>query len=106
MSYAHNFKFLCDLAGIPCILVHSDVHQWNRVYISGAWWNVDVSALDVGDDVARRGYQQMFIVRLRIFTRQICCAFSPVRYRLTVLIIIRIINICIIGMQQVSMVRN
>lgn len=59
MSYAHNFKFLCDLAGIPCILTHSDVHQWSRVYAGGAWWNVDVSALDVGDDTARRGYQQI-----------------------------------------------
>ena len=59
MSYAHNFKFLCDLAGVPCILVHSDVHQWNRVYVGSTWWNVDVSALDVGDDAARRGHQQI-----------------------------------------------
>ena len=54
-----SFKFLCDLAGVPCILVHSDVHQWNRVYVGSTWWNVDVSALDVGDDAARRGYQQI-----------------------------------------------
>ena len=59
MSYARNFKFLCDLAGIPCILVHSDVHQWDRVCVDGAWWNVDVCALDAGDDAARRAYQQI-----------------------------------------------
>ena len=59
MSYAHNFKFLCDLAGIPCILVHSDVHQWNRVYAGGVWWNVDVSALDAGDNPSIRKHQQI-----------------------------------------------
>ena len=48
MSYAHNFKFLCDMAGIPCIFVHSSVHQWNQVYLEGAWWSVDVSGTDSG----------------------------------------------------------
>ena len=59
MSYARNFKFLCDLTGIPCILIHSDVHQWDRVYVDGAWRNVDVCALDAGDDATRRAYQQI-----------------------------------------------
>ena len=54
MSYAHCFKFLCDLAGIPCILVHSDTHQWNQVYADGRWQSVDVTAVDVGDDTAWR----------------------------------------------------
>ena len=49
MSYAHCFKFLCDLEGIPCIFVHSENHQWNMVYIEGKWWHVDVSSLDVSD---------------------------------------------------------
>ena len=48
MSYAHNFKFLCDMAEIPCIFVHSSVHQWNQVYLEGAWWSVDVSGVDTG----------------------------------------------------------
>ena len=47
MSYAQCFKFLCDLAGIPCILVHSDDHQWNLVYVEETWWHVDVSNVDV-----------------------------------------------------------
>ena len=36
---------------LPCIFVHSDVHQWNQVYVEGRWWYVDVCALDAGDDV-------------------------------------------------------
>ena len=54
MSYAHCFKFLCDLAGIPCILVHSDTHQWNEVYADGAWRSIDVSSVDAWDDPAWR----------------------------------------------------
>ncbi len=57
MSYAHSFMFLCDLADIPCILVHSTSHQWNQVFVDGSWRNVDVSALDAGDNPAIRGYQ-------------------------------------------------
>lgn len=54
MAYAHNFAFLCARAGIPNLLCHSDDHQWNQVYVDGQWWNVDVGADDVGDDVATR----------------------------------------------------
>lgn len=46
MSYAHNFKFLCDMASIPCIFTHSSIHQWNQIYLEGTWWSVDVSAID------------------------------------------------------------
>ena len=49
MSYAQCFKFLCDLAGIPCILTHSEDHQWNLVYAEETWWHVDVSNVDVRD---------------------------------------------------------
>ena len=49
MSYAHCFKFLCDLAGIPCIFTHSEDHQWNLVYVEGRWWHVDVTSLDVSN---------------------------------------------------------
>lgn len=49
MSYAQCFKFVCDLAGIPCILTHSKDHQWNLVYAEGRWWHVDVSNVDVRD---------------------------------------------------------
>ena len=54
MSYAHNFLFLCDMADIPCVFVHSSSHQWNEVYVEGRWWSVDVSGTDAGDDTASR----------------------------------------------------
>ena len=53
MSYAHCFKFLCDLAGIPCIFVHSENHQWNMVYVEGQWWHVNVSGADISDPSLR-----------------------------------------------------
>ncbi len=46
MSYAYSFQFLCRQAGIPCLLVTSDTHQWNTVYAEGKWWEVDVTAND------------------------------------------------------------
>lgn len=46
MSYALNFKFLCDLEGVPCILVHSENHQWNEVYVEGTWYAVDLANYD------------------------------------------------------------
>ncbi len=59
MSYAHSFLFLCDMAGVPCVFVHSSTHQWNQVYVEGRWWNVDVSGVDVGDDTLSRSYSQV-----------------------------------------------
>lgn len=55
-AYAHSFQFLCDRAGIPCIFVHSDDHQWNKVYVEGQWWDVDVTAADCGDETDLREY--------------------------------------------------
>jgi len=46
MSYAYSFQFLCRQAGIPCLLLTSDTHQWNTVYAEGKWWEVDVTADD------------------------------------------------------------
>lgn len=59
MSYAHNFMFLCNMADIPCVFVHSADHQWNQVYVDGQWWHVDVSSIDVGDDTASRVYSRV-----------------------------------------------
>lgn len=56
MSYAHSFMFLCNRANIPCIVLHSETHQWNKVYVDGQWWDVDVSSLDVADDTSLRPY--------------------------------------------------
>lgn len=46
MAYAYSFQFLCNRAGVPCILVNSDTHQWNMVYVDGQWLDVDVTATD------------------------------------------------------------
>lgn len=46
MSFAHSFQFLCDIAGIPCVLVDSDIHQWAEVYTDGRWYNVDLTSFD------------------------------------------------------------
>lgn len=54
MGYAQCFKFLCDLAHIPCVLIHSETHQWNEVYVDGRWQSVDVTGADAGDSVSYR----------------------------------------------------
>lgn len=56
MAYAHSFQFLCDQAGIPCILKRGGNHQWNMVYAEGQWWDVDVTSSDVEDDLSLREY--------------------------------------------------
>ena len=53
-SYTKNFKFLCDLSGIPCVLVSSRTHGWNMVYVDGAWLYVDCVSNDVVDDISCR----------------------------------------------------
>lgn len=53
-SYTKNFKFLCDLSGIPCVLVSSKTHGWNMVYVDGAWLYVDCVSNDVADDISCR----------------------------------------------------
>ncbi len=53
MAYAHSFMFLCNLADIPCVFVHSEAHQWNEVYVDGVWRSVDLTGTDVGYDSGR-----------------------------------------------------
>ncbi len=60
-SYAHSFIFLCGRAGIPCLLQHSDTHQWNKVYVDGEWWEVDITAVDAGDDVSTRSLAKVLL---------------------------------------------
>lgn len=46
-GYAESFKYLCDLASLPCIYVSNTApsvdHSWNYVYVDGAWQGVDVT---------------------------------------------------------------
>lgn len=49
-SYANGFKFLCDAAGIPCVIVRSEDHAWNEVYVDGRWLVVDVTFNDASFD--------------------------------------------------------
>jgi len=53
-TYARNFKFLCDIADIPCIIVSSSNHSWNMVYADNEWLYVDCVANDVGDELSSR----------------------------------------------------
>lgn len=49
-GYAEAFKLLCDKAQITSIVVTGKLddvgHAWNRVYISGKWYDVDVTNND------------------------------------------------------------
>ncbi len=51
-GYARAFKFLCDNASIPCVLVDGlatsdgssgEAHMWNYVQVDGNWYAVDVT---------------------------------------------------------------
>lgn len=45
-QYATAFSFLCTAADIPCIIVTSETHAWNQVYVEGRWRTVDVTNND------------------------------------------------------------
>ena len=63
MSYAHNFMFLCNMADIPCVFVHSADHQWNEVYVGGEWRSVDLTGTDVGYDSAKPERATVFFTK-------------------------------------------
>ncbi len=56
-GYACAFKYLCDEAEIPCIMVtgtmQGENHAWNMVRLNGVWCQVDCTA---GDDMEEAGY--------------------------------------------------
>ena len=60
MSYAHNFMFLCNMADIPCVFVHSADHQWNEVYVDGEWRSTDLTGTDAGYDSANPERARIF----------------------------------------------
>lgn len=58
-AYAYNLLFLCNRAGIPCVLKVGGNHEWNTVYVDGEWWDVDVTANDCGDETEHREYSSI-----------------------------------------------
>lgn len=47
-SYAYAFDYLCELAGVNCIIVTGDMmgylpHAWNKVEVNGEWLVIDVT---------------------------------------------------------------
>ena len=49
-DFSHLFTALCRSQNIPCYVVDGDKrdnaqyhHTWNRVYLNGSWWNIDVT---------------------------------------------------------------
>ncbi|MCI5911027.1 MAG: hypothetical protein MRZ46_05215 [Oscillospiraceae bacterium] len=51
-GYTKAFKLLCDDAGIDCISVQGYSHAWNKCFIDGKWYNVDVT----NDDQSQLSY--------------------------------------------------
>lgn len=49
-NYSRLFKECCDRLFIPCELVRGEAgsgsHMWNRVYIDGEWYHIDVTFAD------------------------------------------------------------
>ena len=56
-GYAKAFSYLCQMSGIPCICIYGEAysdgkneeHCWNKVFLGGEWYNVDVLWDDMGD---------------------------------------------------------
>jgi len=43
-GYSKAMKMVCDLMGIPCILVISETHMWNNVKMDdGSWYIIDLT---------------------------------------------------------------
>lgn len=54
-GYALAYKILLNKAGLNSIIVTSDEmdHEWNKIYIKGKWYNVDVSWDDAIDSISK-----------------------------------------------------
>lgn len=50
-DYANLYKEAMMALGIPCIRVVNNNHAWNEVYIDGAWYVVDVTWNDLGENL-------------------------------------------------------
>jgi hypothetical protein len=54
-GYAKTMQYLCDLAGIPCMTIPGEstraaTHAWNKLQISGNWYNIDPTRGDPIND--------------------------------------------------------
>lgn len=50
-------QYHCPLMDIPCILVHSEIHQWNEVWLNGKWEPIDLTSFEIG--YTERGYDNL-----------------------------------------------
>ena len=62
-DFSHLFAALCRSQNIPCYVVDGDKrdniqyhHTWNRVYLDGSWWNMDVTF----DTVQTKKHEQLY----------------------------------------------
>jgi hypothetical protein len=54
-GYAKAMQYLCDIAGIPCMTIPGEstraaTHAWNKLQISGKWYNIDPTRGDPMND--------------------------------------------------------
>ena len=45
-GYAQSMVYLCNLAGIDCIMTVSNEHAWNVIKLDGSWYYIDVTWMD------------------------------------------------------------
>ncbi|MCR5097407.1 MAG: hypothetical protein K6B14_00505, partial [Lachnospiraceae bacterium] len=63
-GYSGAFMMLCNAVGIDCICVTSALHQWNKVRIDDTWYNIDLTADDLGlDDDGNSTRQYLYFCR-------------------------------------------
>ena len=44
IGFAGAVKYLLDMAGVPCKIIHSESHAWNAIRIDGTWYYTDLSS--------------------------------------------------------------
>ena len=49
-GYSEAFELYCTYAGIDCVVVTSDGHEWNQVKLGDYWYVVDATFGDTGGD--------------------------------------------------------
>jgi hypothetical protein len=55
LGYARTMQYLCDIAGIPCVTITGEStrgasHAWNKLQLSGNWYNIDATRGDPIND--------------------------------------------------------